>query len=395
MTTSTSSLALTDVAALVASYTGQARVKDPAARALAKLTKDNAKRDALLTAQRRAESFVGYTASQLERIASLRAVHWPRARAIRDAASATRELIRKHGDVHDDYAMDTATYHDAIVRECRLTALVSRAYAASAAMGRFPICRADMRTDKRTAFLGSAAARHFTFKGGRDIGTLLTDPADIVQGAFIRALENGDTVNGVPTYGSMFRHIQAERAHLTRVANLEYVSARDSALGHVSRVVETWPEMTDKHVMRLVGTRNHGTLEDHRLAIALAHRDAELAMIDDTVTNDARTSALVSGKAEEFHVVVARVLMGGATLTEIADAMGLRVQTVKDKTVASASASLRITESGIDHSQRSADMAREAERERAIDAAEAEHAATLRARRIAAETVHYAMGRVA
>jgi len=386
-------IALTDVAALVASYTGRARVSDPAARELAKLTKENAKRDALQQARRRAESFVGYTDQQLARIDALRAVHWPRARMVRDAQSATREQIRKHNDTHDEYVMDTATFHDAIIRECRLSALVARAYAASAAIGRFPLSRWDMRTDKRTMFLGSAANRHFTFKGGRDIGTLLVDPADIVQGAFIRALENGDTVEGVPSYGSMFRHIQVERAHLTRLANLEYVSARDAALGHVSRVTETWPEMTDKHVMRLVGTRNHGTLDDHRAAIAIAHRDAEMAMIDDTVTYDARTSALVSGKAEEFHVVVARVLMGGATLADIADAMGLRVQTVKEKTLASATASLRTVESGIDHSQRSVDMAREAEREREIDMAEARHAETLRARRVAAETLHYAMSR--
>lgn len=384
------SLTVTDIAALASAIKSPARLKDADARALTVRTKDARKRAALEDAQRSAEAFFDYTPAQLLRITALREVHWPRARAVRDALSQCDATLRKHNDTHDDFRLSAYEYDGMVIRGIRLATLLARCYAASAAFGRFPISRADMRTDKRTRFIGSAAARHFTFSGGRDVGSAEFDPADIVQGAFIRALENGDSVQGVPTFGSMFRWIQAERAHLTRVSNAEYAARRNAALGHTTKAVDEWPEMTDKHGVRLLGTRRFPTLAQHRLSLALAHRDSELAQLDDAVAHSARVEALDGAKDEEFHVILTRILMGGATLAEVSDALGLTVETIKRNALESADKSLRIIATGIDHSERSIDMHNAAEREREIDEAEAKHAARLRGIRVAAETVAYA-----
>lgn len=118
-------------------------------------------------------------------------------------------------------------------------------------------------------------------------------------------------------------------------------------------------------------------------------------MIDDTVTSSARAEALDGASESEFHVVLARVLIAGGTLEEVSAQLGLTVQTLKDAAIKSRMESLRNTDSRIDHSERTSHMLNMAEREREIDEAQARHAATLRERRIAAETVHYALGRVA
>lgn len=387
------SLSITDIASLAASRPGVLRVADENARTLAVQTRNRMREDALESARRASEAFFDYTPAQHAAIASLRDVHWPRARAVRSARAAVLSVIAQHFDKYDDSLfLDQGELYDLILREWRLQKLLALVNARSASVGRFPLSRADMRADKPTRFLGSAYKRHFTFAGGRDFGSAEFTPGDIVQGAFIRAIENGDTVNGVPTFGSMFRHVQAERAHLTRVANAEYGARKRAALGEVVPDDTIWED--NKHTMRLLGTRNYPTLDQHRKAVAIAHRDAEMATLDDAVTASARTEAL-DGAGEEFHIIVARVLMGGATLDEIADALKLNTATILRDVFNSQRASLRHITTGIDHSERSVDMHNRAEREREIDAAQAEHARIMRERRIAAETARYALSRVA
>lgn len=389
------SLTLTaaDIARLGATIPARTRITDPAARELAKRTKDDAKRAALVAAQNAAERFANYTDSQSARIKLLHTVHWPRARRISGELSAMRETFRRHAKKSGEYAEFTLSiraFEDLTIRYFRMSALIGRVYASASACGRFPLSRADMRTDKGTILTRSAFKRHFTFAGGRDWGSQEYDPSDIVQGAFLRAIENGDTVSGVPTYGSIFRYVQAERATLTAANNAEYAARKRAALGWTERAADEWPDMTDKHVLRLIGTRRHGSLDDHRAALAIAHRDAELERMDDYVTRSAREDSMSHGNAEEFHIVLADYLMRGAQLADVASALGLTVELIAQRAQESRAQSLRSTDTGIDHAMRSVDMTREAERESAIDAAQAEHAATLRARRIALETRIYA-----
>lgn len=412
---STLTLTAADIARLGATIPARTRIADPEARERAKATKEKTKRAALAEAAAAAERFHDYTPAQLDRIDALRAIHWPRVRAIRDALANVNALLARHADKHDDLSLAAhalsdefvaseanvhtdamgkrhdVTLENTIYRQCRLEHLLSRAYAASAAIGRFPVSRHDMRTDKRTRFIGSAAKRHFTFAGGRDWGTLDIDPADIVQGAFLRAIEAGDTVSGVPTFGSMFRWIQAERARLTNLANAEYSARKRAALGWTESAADEYQDTT--HTLRLLDTRNYATTADHRAAQAIAHRDVELARMDDYATRDARESEIGMANADEFHVVLAEYLMAGHALADVARALGLTVETVSARAIKSREDSLRRMSTGIDHAQRSLDIIRADEREREIDLAQARHAETLRARRVTAETAHYAMSR--
>lgn len=429
-----------DIARIGASIPARTRITDPAARELAKATISQAKAQALESARVSAMRYLDYTESQHKRINALRDVHWPRVRAVRDSIGHARALLARHDDKHDDYSLVTVpacgqredmavcaacghecacvandrsgdtrcprhsyaaetgafTYEATLYRLYRLEHLLARAYAASAAIGRFPVSLADMRTDRGTDLIKSAWKRHFTFAGGRDWGSAEFSPADIVQGAFLRALENGDAVDGVPAYGSMFRHIQAERARLTNLANAEYSARKRSALGWTSAASERdrlaeFPETT--HTLRLLDTRNYATTADHRKALAIAHRDAELATMDDYVTRDARESEVSIANAEEFHVVLAEYLLKGHTLADIASALGLTVDTVASRAIKSREDSLRRMSTGIDHSERSVDLHNAAEREREIDEAQARHAEILRERYVSAQTAHYAMSR--
>ena len=389
-----STIALTDLAALAASVDKRTRIADPALRELAKRTVDARK----VTAQRESDessfAFFDYTPSQRESIAMLKAVHWPRMRALRNAIASADTSSREAHQRHDADAL-----YDAVLRAHRLSVLAALIGRVSARVGAFGVSRKD-QSALRSALLRNAAYRHFTFNGGRDIGSREFEPSDILQGAFIRAIDAGDVdANGTPTWGTMFGHIQAERAHLTRVANAEYHGMINAALGNVSHAIEEWPDMTDKHAVRRLDTYAgngcmYPTLDQHRESIALAHQDAERAMIDDTVSTDARRDAL-DGAKEEFHVVLARVLIAGGTLEEVSTHLGLTVQTLKDAAIKSRMESLRNIDSRIDHSERTSHMLNMAEREQEVDAAQARHAATLRERRLAAETLHYAMGRAA
>lgn len=390
-----STIALTDLATLAATVGKRTKIADPALRDLAKRTTDARKLTAQAEREASAFTYFEYTPEQIESIRLLKDVHWPRMRALRNAISSADSSSREAHQRHDAHAV-----YDAVLRAHRLSVLAALIGRVSARIGAFGVARKD-QSALRSALLRNAAYRHFTFNGGRDVGSREFEPADILQGAFIRAIDAGDVDdNGVPTWGSMFRHIQAERAHLTRVANAEYHGMIDAALGNVSNAVEEWPDMGDKHSMRRLDTyagngRMYPTLDQHRESIALAHVDAERAIIDDTVTASARSEALDGASESEFHVVLARVLIAGGTLEEVSTQLGLTVQTLKDAAIKSRMESLRNTDSRIDHSERTSRMLNMAEREREIDEAQARHAATLRERRIAAETVHYAFGRVA
>lgn len=390
-----STIALTDLASLAASVGKRTKIADPALRELVSVTTQARKAHAATEREDAAFAYLTYSPEQLVNIELLKKVHWPRARAVRNAISAADASAREAHGKHDHAAV-----YDSVLRAHRLSVLAALIGRVCARVGAFGVARKDQNT-LHSAFLRNAAYRHFAFNGGRDIGSREAEPADILQGAFIRALEAGDTdENGVPSYGPLFRHIQSERAHLTRVANAEYHGMIAAALGNVSHAVEEWPSMTDKHSVRKLDTYAgngcmHPTLEQHRESIALAHIDAERAMIDDTVTTDARMEALDGASEEEFHVVLARVLIAGGTLEEVSASLGLTVQTLKDAAIKSRMESLRNTDSRIDHSERTSHMLNMAEREAEIDAAQARHAETLRARRVAAETVHYAMSHAA
>lgn len=380
-------IALEDIASLALAVGKRTQISDPAARALITTTRDMRKRAAVEDAQRSAESVLDYTPEQLAAIKTLQTVYWPRARAVRDAMRTADATSRIAFRDHDADAVYTS-----VLRAHRLSVLSALIGRASARVGAFPLSHNDMSLT-RSRFVRTAFKRHFTFNGGRDVGSRDMSAQDILQGAFIRAIESGDTVNGVPTFGTMFRHVQAERAHLTRIANAEYAGMRNAAFGNTSRE-EAWPEMTDKHSMRLLGTRKYASVSQHRESLAIAHVDAERASIDDTIAAQARQDALASyDDTTEFHAILARVLISGATLEDVSAQLGLTVQTIKDQAIASKLASVRIIDSGIDHSQRSADLIRMDEREHEIDTAQAEHAERLRGVHVAAEAVHYAISR--
>ena len=220
------------------------------------------------------------------------------------------------------------------------------------------------------------------FKGGRDVGSREHDNEDVLQGAFMRAIDAGDTVRGVPAFGAMFRHIQAERAHLTRVSGAEWRGIQD-ALHGVRPTERAYPATDDKHSMRKLGTLNHGTRDTHALAMAIAEDEAQRVHIAETVAYEARALAVLAGDAESFPRVLAEVVMAGATLTEVSEALGLTVDTIKARALAERDSAMA---SGLDHSE---DDEAGARYERDVMLAQHKHAEALRNRRALAERATY------
>lgn len=346
------SLDTLDIANLAASFGTQAvaRVKDDAARSLARAVaatrKGEAARDKLAAAEASAAAHNDYSDAEKARIATLMGHVWPRARVVRDRMRQADAMAREANMKHDHVAL-----YDAVYRAHRLSVLLAAINRHAASLGAFGISRDDMRASK-SRFLRSAAWRRFMFRGGRDAVSELWDDEDVLQGAFIRALDAGDTVGGVPAFGSVFRHVQAERAHLTRIAGAEWRGVRAALTGE--RAVESaYPETDDKHVIRLIGTRlpdgrRYGTMDDHRAALAVAHVEMEREYAGHVVTREARALAILSAPETSFARQLAHVLMGGATLDDIADALGLKVSTIRDRVLAERAI---MASSGIDHTE--------------------------------------------
>lgn len=393
------SLAITDIAALSASLTlagHRPRVSNPDARALAERTVKNTRAAVLADAERAAETRRGYGSCSVfshgekalcdrcetGRQNVLRRVVWPRSSAVRAAVHAADAAAREAHMKHDADAL-----YAAVLRAHRLSVLSVALDRRARSVGAFGVSFTDMHVGT-SRFLVKAAWRRFMFAGGRDrVSSAFTDE-DVLQGAFLRAIDAGDTVNGVPMWGALFRHVQAERAHLTRTAGAEWRGIQDAL--HGARPTErAYADADDKHVLRRLGTRDafgrpFGTVETHRAALAIAHREAERENIGATVTHEARSVAILAGDEASFPRILADVLMRGATLADVADALGLTIQTVKDKALTERVAYMA---SGVDHSEDVPEYV--AERERAVLHAQSAHADALRARYALAQRADY------
>lgn len=384
------SLSTDTIAALAASFGTQAiaRVKSPEARALASATVAAVRSERVARAIDAYDAWRDYSATERARMDTLRKVCWPRARRVASAMEAADADARDAHKRHDRDAL-----YDAVYRAHRLSVLLARVNARSASVGAFPLSRTDMHADT-SAFLNRARYRRFMFAGGRDRVSSSVADEDVLQGAFVRAMDAGDTVGGVPTFGALFRHVQAERAHVTRMAGAEWRGIRD-ALHGVRPTESAYADTDDKHVMRRLGTRDsmgrpYGTRDSHAAALAIAHREDYLRNVDTRVTDDARSVSILAADERSFARILASVLMAGATLSEVSDALGLTVATIRDRAVSERDACMA---SGVDHT---ADVpASVVEREAAVDYAQSEHAHTLRQRRMLAERAASLRGAVA
>lgn len=363
-------IATLDIARLASAFGTQAvaRVSDDTARAMARSLIESSRAATAQRVAEHAERYVDYSAEDMRRMDTLRSHVWPRSRAVRSAIESADAAARAAHGAHDQSAL-----YDAVLRAHRLTVLASVLDAQSARIGAFPLSFTDSHVST-SRFLRSAAWRRFMFKGGRDVGSREHDNEDVLQGAFLRAIESGHAVFGVPTWGSMFGHVQAERAHLTRIAGAEWYGIRAALFG-VKPTRDAYPDTDDKHSMRRLGTRHtsgkpYGTRDTHALAMAIAEHETNVSALNDLVTRDARSLAIVAGDKESFVRVLASVLMDGASIQDVSDAIGIRVSTIRDRVFAERDAAMA---SGVDHST-DVHETRAAERERDVMHAQREHA---------------------
>ena len=227
-------------------------------------------------------------------------------------------------------------YLDRLFDVQRLTVAVNNCVTAAERVGRVPLSPAWLKSD-HSPLIGTAANRRFLFRGGRDVITDSQDHADILQDAFLHAIEEGDcNADKVPFTGSIYRHIQYARAHATRVAGAEWRGIRDALIG-VKGVERAYPDYDDKHVMRRLGTKNHGTIDTHRAALKDERDDLERRTVNVYVAAEARKDSLaVAERASQmpFAGIVADLLLRGATIAQISELMGITEGTILKKVFA-------------------------------------------------------------
>lgn len=379
-----SNLAIAKLSASLGSASATARVVDPEARALAKqflAARKGAHEDALATARNASR----HSPEADNARALLQRVYWPRLRSLKvemgtannrakrfesvietdyanvkrdDIPGTARALIRERAAELADGETFVTAYIDALVRLSRLAVLRNRVSEITDNVGRVALPGAWLDT-LTSPLIGTAANRRFMFTGGRDRISDDLDNQDILQEGFLHAIESGDCdENRVPYAGPIYRHIQFARATATRDASLEWSGLRQSLLGKRS-LEAAYPDHDDKHVMRLLGTRNYGTRDTHAAAMAEQERENERRTVEKYVTDEARKESLaISSLAygESFAAQLSAILLDGHTLTEVSEALGLTVETIKSRALSSADS---VKSSGIDHEYHEGDAERE------------------------------------
>lgn len=418
-------LSLDDIVAAGTAFGAGAvsRITDETARAMVKdnlkAKRDSARTNALsvLDAARNAM----WTSSRDDAIRdALRTHYWPRMRAMKATISAARahvavleavvardvayEAVRDIKPADDAVrdammAMSTAQYFengetiaqaylDGLYRLQRLLVLSARVTEATEEFGRIPLSAAWIEMT-RTPLIHTTASRRFKFTGGRDRISDNHDDQDILQNGFLHAIESGDCdENRMPFTGSIYRHIQYARATATRDANQEWSGLRLSLLG-AKPVENAYPEGDTKHTLRLLGTRNYPTRDQHAVATADIIRENERRAIDVYVTSQARDESLAASRvshADSFAVVLAGLLNEGHTIQAVSDALGITPQTIMSRALSDAD---KVRASGIDHEQHEGD----AERERDEMIREQREGEALRRRYLLAQRADYIRNR--
>lgn len=245
---------------------------------------------------------------------------------------------------YDNAPTIEAAYLDALMREQLWNVELAQLQDQADQAGRVPLVGRWMDATK-SPLIGTAANRRFLFRGGRDAISDGDDHEDILQDGFTRAIESGDCdADNVPYIGGIYRHIQAARAHATRVKGAEYrarVSFFDGIKGEPA-----YPETDDKHTMRLLGTKNYGTRDTHAAAMADKQREDESRVLNAHLADQSRKHAAENtvlfsseiANGDDYALNVANALLAGLTVEQICVALGTtpgtilrKVQETRDK----------------------------------------------------------------
>ena len=354
-------------------------------------------------------------ATVTDAIELMREEHWPRlrdarkiARAIaRDIATLETALKSPLATMQDvdltstpNYVLDALTvaraydaptieaaYLDALMREQTSNDELARLQESADEAGRVPLVGRWLNATQ-SPLIGTAANRRFLFRGGRDAISDGDDHDDILQDGFARAIESGDCdANNVPYIGGIYRHIQAARAHATRVKGAEYrarVSFFDGIKGEPA-----YPDTDDKHVLRLLGTRNYGTRDTPAAAMADKQREDETRVLNEHMADQSRKHAAENtiifssevANGDDYALNVANALLAGLTVEQICVALGTTPGTILRK--------VQETRDKVEPSEWSWETDDDAEREFAEFRAMSAHAERLRKRRNLAMRADY------
>jgi DNA-directed RNA polymerase specialized sigma24 family protein len=354
-----------------------AAVKD-AATATAKLNRAARRKDAarkayaLKVKARVSRYMVGYTLDDMVRIDALFNV-WQNAPKRKTVVAAFR--ARNH-DVSTCEGCDACVEHITRPALIALLAAYKSARDDASAIGSFSVVNADMlmirperdsegRVVKGNRFYGTAIKRWTTrYQGQTTIAG--TSVEDALQDAYVSAIESGDTLNGIPTFGPLWRHVA------TAVTTAVWSHARYGA-GHTSESFVPW-DWTIEEPLTIEDWAAYGAFRETERANEEIHaairseRDARLAMLE------ASRNALAS------------LILQGMTVRKIASILGRTVEGIESD-VNGSQAPAQVWHGG---ALTPTAIETLAERNRAV----AKHAETLRAIRVNVEADNYANGRI-
>lgn len=279
-----------------------------------------------MEAAARAEAFAawaGYSATDEARIAEVFAIFQrsPKRSAVRRIARAllAPETFARSREFAGWDAADIAAERRATLANWRVTI---RAYSAArrelAIMGAFPISRFDASPTVDSRFYRNVVKHWHNYAEGRHVAIHGVTPDDVFQDAMVAAIESGDTLDGVPTFGNMYMHTR--RATESAV----YTYRRGHSHGEPFTAWE-WADWEAWGIAQNVDAFAYSTMPEWLAydAARSAH-DATNAFREALAESRAIRSATLS----ESRRALASLVMSGMTVTRIAALLGRTVEAI-------------------------------------------------------------------
>jgi hypothetical protein len=180
-----------------------------------------------------------------------------------------------------------------------------------------------MSTSSDSRFYRNVVKHWHAYTGGRHVAVYGVTPDDILQDAFVAAIESGDVTDGnVPTFGPMYMHTR----QATESAVFTYRRGHSHSTPYTAWTWTDWQAWADENAgPRLAYSTDSNVLAEWQAfdAARLAHTDSERYHAGLAEYRSQRIASL-----DEARASLAALVMSGMTVGRIARLIGRTVDAI-------------------------------------------------------------------
>lgn len=210
--------------------------------------------------------------------------------------------------------------------------------------GEFPISRFDMEVNSNSRFYRNVVKHWHNYAGGKHVAIHGVTPDDVLQDAFVAAIENGDTVEAlesrrmdwdgivemraysvnIPTFGNMYMHTR----QATESAVYTYRRGHAHSEDFTTWTWSDWQAWAESPERRDIALRvRYSTDAEWQAYHAAKRAEAKRAKAEALIAAD-RDAALAT--MEESRAMLARLILTGMPVHRIAKLIGRTVESIAD-----------------------------------------------------------------